>query len=54
MALPTPSFNDIVAIGQSKAQEVRPSLAFAPGDQGTAMARAGSAMFDHCVGWMDG
>jgi uncharacterized phage protein gp47/JayE len=52
MALPTPSFNDILAIGQSKAQEVRPSLAFAPGDQGTAMARAGSAMFDHCVGWM--
>ena len=50
MADPTPSFNDVVAIGQAKAQELRPSLAFAPGDQSTAMARAGSAMFDLSVG----
>src|SRR5208283_2161963 len=51
MADPTPSFADIEAIGQAEAQDVRPSLVFADGDQSTAIVRAGAAMFDHVVGW---
>lgn len=51
MADPTPSFADIEAIGQAEAQDVRPSLVFGDDDQSTAIVRAGSAMFDHVVGW---
>jgi uncharacterized phage protein gp47/JayE len=54
MADPTPSFQDIVDIGIAEAQDVRPSLVFADGDQSTAIVRAGAAMVDHVAGWFAG
>lgn len=54
MADPTPSFDDILNIGIAEAQDARPSLVFADGDQATAIARAGAAMFDHVTGWFAG
>jgi uncharacterized phage protein gp47/JayE len=54
MAATTPSFDDIVAIGIAEAQDVRPALVFADGDQSTAIVRAGAAMADHIVGWFAG
>jgi uncharacterized phage protein gp47/JayE len=54
MAAATPSFNDLVAIGIAEAQDVRPALVFAKGDQSTAIVRAGAAMCDHVLGWFAG
>ena len=54
MAATTPSFNDIVAIGIAEAQDVRPALVFADGDQSTAIVRAGAAMCDYITGWFAG
>ena len=54
MADPTPSFDDLFAIGKAEALEVRPTLMFRDGDQTTAVVRGGAAMADYVIGWMAG
>jgi uncharacterized phage protein gp47/JayE len=54
MADPTPSFQDLVDIGQAEAKAVRPSLVFADGDQSTAVINGGAAMCDSLAGWFAG